>query len=278
MKKEEVQKHKEAIKWWLNNPDRGVWCNKGIKITHTELIHDWILIYEPKFDVDFNYVQNDEYAEFRKALADGKKIQFFYRGAWRDCYCYAPNHSFEESHTLYRIKQEPKEPEFPCYFREKSSGIVVKFPEKSNRDYYSLNREFGVVVESSTTQAQKTLGFEWRCWDTFSNPDDWEQIHNYQEIAKFNVGDWVIYNNQPEYEFILWNEKSERHYKNNDFKNRYTLWKPKKGEFCVFWNRDIQEYFVTQFQGKVGETYFTKFEDGFRHIAPLEFIQTLKDK
>lgn len=63
----------------------------------------------------------------------------------------------------------------PSYFREKSSGIVVKFTEQLSRD------ALGIVVESNLNIAQKTLGFDWRCWCTAQYPDRWEYLPDYVE-------------------------------------------------------------------------------------------------
>lgn len=68
MNKEQVQKYGEVIKWFCDNPDKGVWlCSP---------IGEWVLTYRPQWDTVCKYVQNDEYAELRKAQADGKTIQY----------------------------------------------------------------------------------------------------------------------------------------------------------------------------------------------------------
>jgi len=69
MTKEQVEKHGTVIKWFVDNPDKGVWR----KDTPT---NDWYIDNTPNWYEDYTYVQNDKYAEFRKALVDGKELQY----------------------------------------------------------------------------------------------------------------------------------------------------------------------------------------------------------
>ena len=66
MTKEQAKKHGEVIKWYCDNADQGVLYKD---------CSEWFLTYEPSWTEDFIFVQNDEYAELRKAQADGKIIQ-----------------------------------------------------------------------------------------------------------------------------------------------------------------------------------------------------------
>ena len=68
MTKEQIEKHGEIIKWWVDHVDKGVW----FKLKSSET---WTLTHRPEFFTDFIYVQNDEYAELRKALVEGKQLQ-----------------------------------------------------------------------------------------------------------------------------------------------------------------------------------------------------------
>ena len=67
MTKEQIIKHKEVIKWFRDNPDKGVWFK--------DINRGWVLITQPSFNPHYIYVQNDKYAKYRKALADGKTIK-----------------------------------------------------------------------------------------------------------------------------------------------------------------------------------------------------------
>jgi len=68
MNAEQVKTHGVVMMWFIQNSDKGVWYK-----AHKEV---WSINYEPLFDPSSKYVQNDEYAEFRKAQADGKIIQY----------------------------------------------------------------------------------------------------------------------------------------------------------------------------------------------------------
>ena len=73
MNKEQIQKHRDIIKWFCDNAELGVWCKNGNSDKSNK---DWFLNIEPKFLLDSIYVQNDEYAELRKAQADDKVIEY----------------------------------------------------------------------------------------------------------------------------------------------------------------------------------------------------------
>jgi len=114
MTKEQIKKHKKVMLWFINNPDKGVWCNIG-----TNKNADWVLAYTPKFNVAIKYIKNDEYAEFRKAEADGKTIQFYTPNhygktieernnftEWEDCTMEMFDNSLQYSDTEFRIKPD----------------------------------------------------------------------------------------------------------------------------------------------------------------------------
>jgi len=198
MTKEQTEIHGEVMKWFIDHPDKGVWYQAGLS-------KKWFLIYHPDFSIGLDYVQNDEYSDFRKAEVDGKQIQIHTMDGWENCLLdeYIP------SNCAFRIK--PDEP-------------------------------------------------------------------------KFKTGAWVIYDNQPEYELILWNEKSETQYKNSNCKSCYTLWRPKPGELCVFWDNGTDEYFIGRYGTEaLSNTYGSNYgdamyiKDDWGNIAPLEHLQTIKD-
>ena len=58
----------------------------------------------------------------------------------------------------------------------------------------------------------------------------------------------------------------------------YTLWQPQPNEWCVFWETDVTAYTVARFHSRSKRgAYVTNYGHEFYNIAPLEFIQTLKD-
>jgi len=98
MNKEQIEKHRDVIIWFAteDNADKGVW--------HKTKGTQWLLTYEPMFSRDFIYVQNDEYADFRKAQADNKIIQFINCNVWieADLIIEFNNHKLSE----LRIKKD----------------------------------------------------------------------------------------------------------------------------------------------------------------------------
>ena len=98
MTPEQAEKHKPVIIWWLKNTGRGVWirmCNSDV----------WYKSKNPTFEEFEVIVQNDEYAEFRKAQADGKVIQDDTGLDWSEC-----RYLWDLPIERYRIK--PDEPKF----------------------------------------------------------------------------------------------------------------------------------------------------------------------
>ena len=56
------------------------------------------------------------------------------------------------------------------------------------------------------------------------------------------------------------------------------LWTPKPNEWCVFWSTYMTEYLVSTFNCRRDcEAYITDYGHEFYNIAPLEFINTLKE-
>ena len=104
MNKEVIKANKECFDYWL---DGGEVLGKNTMVADT-----WIKVDSDRhwdcIDIDdykVSFVINDQYAEFRKALAEGKTIQWcFADDGWKD-YPYFDN---EVKH--YRIK--PDEPKF----------------------------------------------------------------------------------------------------------------------------------------------------------------------
>ena len=221
MSKEVIKKYKAEFDHWLD--EGSVLCRSKANPKES-----WKEIKKPLWLDTYLYIINDKYVEFRKAQAEGKQLQ------WQDNYHKVWECGFINKFTLtlnrYRVK--PDEPKFPYYAREKSSGIVVKFEKRSNPNCYSLSQELGVVVESTSQLAQQTLGFTWRCWDTFSSPERWEHLPNYWDGPKFKVGDWVTNSIQP---FMITVE-NQNSYTNED--TGIKLWEPQPNEWCWFWDND----------------------------------------
>ena len=240
MNKQLINKYKPEFDYWLNG---------GKLLCYTEVDGSYYEVTDEKWDFvcDIGFIINDEFVEFRKAVAEGKTIQIYDvieqhisdpsldRFGWRDFKSFTPSSSFSKTPDLYRIK--PDEPKFkiPAYFKELSSGIVVKFTEEIS------NSCFGIIVESSLQTPQKNKGFEWRCWDIFSHPERWEYLPNYNE-PKFKVGDFVTPLNR-EINCSIW--QIDKVLSCNTLVSGSTmldprtvqLWTPVKGEWCWFYDQ-----------------------------------------
>lgn len=94
-------KHKEVVKFFLENPEKGVWSKCGLS-------KQWRLITNPNFNVDSIYIQNDEYIDLRKAIIDGKTIQVRTVDGkdWVDC---GRHPLFSDPVREYRIKPATQE-------------------------------------------------------------------------------------------------------------------------------------------------------------------------
>jgi len=212
MTREQMQKHGDVIKWFIDNLDKGVW----IKL----ISNRWNFLADPSFDVSYKYVQNDEYAELRKALADGKKIQFktiYDNGEfiWHNMTGLKPTGVFELEAERYRIKTD--EPEL------KVGDWIIYYDNSDKKNIYQIDKIYMSV------NRDQLLYFNDRC--VMFNPENTE------------------------------------------------LWKPKKGELCVFWNNDMQEYFIAKYNScnnyARGGLYNEEYWD---NVAPLEYIKILKNK
>ena len=114
MNKVQIDQHKEAMKWFIDNPDKGVWVKS--KKPHATI--DWKIYKNPAFIESWNYIQNDEYAEYRKAAKDGVQLQVntLYdvdKPAWMDTSNENTSHAdFFKVWKPELIRIKPKEHEF----------------------------------------------------------------------------------------------------------------------------------------------------------------------
>ena len=108
MNKEVIKTYFKEFTHWLNGGEllqATYFGDKPVTLWITPDIIDWKL--------DVKYIINDEYVEFRKALAEGKTVQCFRMmgGEWIDLgECNDVHQNFEGLLKNYRIK--PDEPEF----------------------------------------------------------------------------------------------------------------------------------------------------------------------
>jgi len=192
MTKEQIQEHKEVILWFINNPDKGVW-HKGIASNR------WHLYYNPSFYKDFIYIQNDEYAESRKAIIDNETVQHNLHSDCvtrpaRDEYVSVSKINTQIPVSYYRIK--PKEPEFnigdwvtvgdsnPCQFKRFTGDLpewnkdldyeVIEFTDTLMR--YQIPNFDRSIVKLWKPKQGKLCVF----WD---NNNDWYVISKFIDFS-----------------------------------------------------------------------------------------------
>ena len=122
MNKELIKKYKEEFDWWLDGGSIVIYRKDTNEFWDATTMLSW----DPKLPIDdIVYIINDEYIEFRKALAKGKTLQHISAstGEWVDFntgFEYTPSSAFRANIEHYRIK--PDEPQF-------SIGDWIRHPD-----------------------------------------------------------------------------------------------------------------------------------------------------
>ena len=123
-------KHKNEIKRWAD-------CNEGTKVWHQHRSGmTWSLSTIPNWYEGCNYIVDDEWAELRKAQADGKQLQYKEDlDLWKDT-----TFTNEDTNTLlgrWRIKTD--EPEYEYQWVIKNSigrfDITTKFGTVNDKPF-----------------------------------------------------------------------------------------------------------------------------------------------
>ena len=105
--------------------------------------------------------------------------------------------------------------------------------------------------------------------------------------SEFKVGDWVVIKPTGRIKLITVRDSCHKDRLYDDISGNFfsfkgiELWKPQYEEICVFWNDNkyYMEYYIgrydTECSDDLRQAYFNK--DEWDNVAPLEFINTLKD-
>lgn len=204
MNKELIKQYKAEFDHWLNGGKllfrpmgKQIWFNSTSSPT------DWA--------VEAVYIINDEYVEFRKALAEGKTIQV------------RRHINGIETHTISNVTD---------MLNYAVSDVSIKLDEHLFK--------VGDWIQFSTTKLLlgKIAGF------------------SSTNVPYCLSGRDKITPNTLELE----------------------LWTPKPNEWCVFWRTDMTEYLVSTFNYRRDcGAYITDYGHEFYNVAPLEFINTLKE-
>ena len=177
MNKELILKYKNEFDYWVNG---------GNLLCFTEVYGPYYEVTDEKWDFvcDIEFIIDDVYVEFRKALAEGKTIQFNFGNSgpnktdfpnvWKDLDLsigILANRALPEN---YRIKPEPEESKFkvgdwvhipaldsvPCQFSEDLCMLGLEKWEPQS-DEWCWNYVFGLVKVICKT---KTEG-HFLCWN-----------------------------------------------------------------------------------------------------------------
>lgn len=180
MNKKVIKDNMEAFTHWLNG---------GTVCCFDRADNCWKTLEDPKFILNYKYVINDEYVEFRKALVEGKTIQFdtSYHypktGEWVDLDFTLDNckHFLRDS-KFYRIK--PDEPKFKVgdWVRSKSAGIFLL---KSQASIDACNECFS----------------DWRLWEPQVEEWCWNSHEGLVRVVL----------QHPEGDYKVWNPHARRH-------------------------------------------------------------------
>ena len=177
MNKQLINKYKPEFYHWLNE-GKLLMSNKNAKVWITLTVNTWTCT-TPSVD-HLLIVINDDYVEFRKALAEGKTIE--YLGQSSNLWHEVPEPIFILHPTCYRIK--PDEPKF------KVGDFVTPLNRDINCSVWQIDKVLScntlasgiILLDPRTVQLWTPIKGEW-CWfyDKASN--------KYSHLAKFN-GMW----------------------------------------------------------------------------------------
>ena len=186
------KKNRAAIEWFYEQPeDTEIWCRKKNS-------EDWFTTPEPTWSNEYIYVINDKYADFRKAIADGKEVEYFndYSKEWEPLNTKMYNRKFFAM-VRYRIKPKIK---FPRYLKnnfmvvkqinENEIEIVFIFnPKKAKTPDNSFNLKIGdkyCIYHFNDLENFKEILYDKKrkLWD--GQPVwCWDRIYNFQKDLRF---------------------------------------------------------------------------------------------
>jgi len=165
------------MKWWAEKAERTVmhrFINKDI----------WGEVRVPSWYTDSIYVQNDEYAKFRMAEADGKIIEYhIHSGDGKEWVDVTNSSDLWCSGLEYRIK--PSEPRF------KAGDYVVRL----NNNSWIIRLEAEHLPAYNNEDGYQPLGNEVRLWTLEDAADDewiglpWFECETFTVLQKSNIGE-----------------------------------------------------------------------------------------
>lgn len=158
MNKQLINKYKPEFDHWLNEGSL-LMSNKNTKVWITLTNNTWTCT-APSVD-HLLIVINDEYVEFRKALTEGKTIEYF--GQTSNVWHEVPEPNFVLHPTCYRIK--PDEPKFKVgdfvRYVHSTPPRALEINNINGNRYYFTNSEMSCLEHELEPWAP--VKGEW-CW------------------------------------------------------------------------------------------------------------------
>ena len=153
MNKQLIKKYKAEFDYWL---DGGKLQVKFVNDPWEEAPKD-IFSYST---VNFILVIDDEYVEFRKALAEGKKIEVLdVDGKWKDTGMTSSSRAFIYPLEEYRIK--PEEPKFKVGDWVVHNGVIKRVTMTVNGLINSLDKQLAVIKKEESLELWKPKNNEY---------------------------------------------------------------------------------------------------------------------
>lgn len=181
MNAQQVEKHNKVIKWFCDNPDKGVWFDH---------VDGWKILYDPLWSLAATYIQNDEYAELRKAQADGKTIQCLVK--WKEIFdgediklVKSEPYDIKLCDITFAIikpnmlRIKPDEPEFKKGDWVRYKNSVKKITDGTSPDGYCACNKDGYAYKASDLKLWQPQEGEW-CVFYGANPTKTKYI-----VARF---------------------------------------------------------------------------------------------
>ena len=153
MNKQLIKKYKAEFDYWL---DGGKLQVKFVNDPWEEAPKD-IFSYST---VNFILVIDDEYVEFRKALAEGKKIEVLdVDGKWKDTGMTSSSRAFIYPLEEYRIK--PEEPKFKVGDWVVHNGVIKRVTMTVNGLINGLDKQLVVIKKEESLELWKPKSNEY---------------------------------------------------------------------------------------------------------------------
>ena len=152
MNKQLINKYKSEFDHWLN---------EGKLLCYTEVEGPYYEVTDEKWDFvcDIGFIINDEYVEFRKALTEGKTIEYLGQSSnlWQEL----EDANFNLHQTCYRIK--PDEPKFKVgdfvRYAYSTPARALEINNINGNRYYFTNSEMSCLEHELSLGLQlKTNG------------------------------------------------------------------------------------------------------------------------